>query len=195
LTPHGIASHEVWPIDETHQGRPRTACTTQPHSRSLCQTAERRVWGLQFAALCAIGIACRRHRTSPKDWHCPQRRRFITIDARRHGFDRRILLTYVIYTASSSVTGTATVLESGANLQPPVNQRVREFWSVWNGHRVEKWHFGTAPRVSVSNQRVGRRLNGTSRNRRKRFSVLQIWRRARENAGHSRARRFVSTGG
>jgi len=48
----------------------------------------------------------------------------------------------------------ATVAKCPANLRPPVKQRVREFCRVWNGHRGEQWHFGTAPRCGMSNQRV-----------------------------------------
>ena len=38
--------------------------------------------------------------------------------------------------------------KSPVNLEGGINQRVREFWSVWKGHRTEKSHFGKAPRVS-----------------------------------------------
>jgi hypothetical protein len=53
-----------------------------------------------------------------------------------------------------SCPGRAPLPKSPANLQPPVNQRVREFWSVWNGQRAEKWHFATAPRSEGLNQRA-----------------------------------------
>lgn len=49
-----------------------------------------------------------------------------------------------------------------ANLRTPVNQRVREFRPVWCGRRGEKWHFATAPRNSLSNQRVGGQGGGSA---------------------------------
>ena len=73
------------------------------------------------------------------------------------------------------------------NLEGVVNQRVREFWSVWNGHRGEKWHFGTAPRISISNQRVERWETESP----KVLTSAGI----RKNAGHSRAWRSLSTSG
>ena len=41
----------------------------------------------------------------------------------------------------------APLAKRPVNLEGVVNQRVREFWSVWNGHRTEQWHFGTGARV------------------------------------------------
>jgi hypothetical protein len=50
---------------------------------------------------------------------------------------------------------TATVPKRPVNLEGVVNQRVREFWAVWNGHRSKKWHFDTAPRVSSRTRESG----------------------------------------
>ena len=58
---------------------------------------------------------------------------------------------------------------------PRSTSEFESFAPVWNGQRGEKWHFGTGPRISISNQRVGRERWLAAGDRRKRFDVLRVW--------------------
>jgi hypothetical protein len=78
-----------------------------------------------------------------------------------------------------------------ANQRTPVNQRVREFWSVWNGVPWRNVAFRHGTPCFMSNQRVAGDHRGRRVRRHKPFELQRIGRRARKNAGRSRARRFL----
>jgi len=151
----------------------------------------RTVWRLlEIAARQSSGRDRERTRSTSDERECPQ----------RHSLHDRSLRgrtkmwnagTGNIRTRFESCPEWPPLAKRPANQRPPVNQRVREFWSVWNGVPWRNVAFRNGSPCFVSNQRVQRRDVATRTNRRKPFDVQRVWRRARKNAGHSRARRFL----
>ena len=82
-----------------------------------------------------------------------------------------------------------------ANQRPPVNQRVREFWSVWNGVPWRNVAFRHGTPQFVSNQRVRAGRRKMRAHCRKLCERRPIHAAHRKIAEHSRARRFRSTNG